>query len=125
MSEQLPLGAQGPVARRTDPETSHAAAASVERLRESQAAVLVALFIYGPAHDAMLRVRYDTLRANPAHAHWPRISDSGLRTRRRELCDMGYAEWTGEKVRMETGRLARTWRITEAGQAQLNKARGK
>lgn len=92
-------------ARRTDPETSHAAAESVHDLGRRQAAVREALTILGPCTDEELAAEYAAL-----FPHVPQ-SPSGLRTRRAELVAAGLVEWTGRKVRMTTGRLGRTWQV--------------
>lgn len=96
----VPVSTDRAYARRTDPETSHAAAASV-KVRASQLAVLRFIEREGPMTDEHLVQTYD---GEPAQ------SPSGLRTRRKELVDQGLIEWTGELARMSTGRQARVWR---------------
>lgn len=91
------------LARRGDPETSHAAAASVKDLRHRQWCVLVALRAYGPCTDEELAGCYE--RAFPRTPQ----SVSGLRTRRHELVAAGLVEWTGEKRPLASGRMARVW----------------
>jgi hypothetical protein len=97
-------------ARRTDPETSHAAAASIgeDSLRASQAAVLAVLRTHGPLVDVELDEMYDQMRIDG----WPipEQSPSGLRTRRRELVDLGFVIDTGERGMLESGRRAILWR---------------
>lgn len=89
-------------ARRTDPETSHEAAASVTGLTSKQAAVLEVLRKYGPMCDEAI---FDALwRENY------KMSSSGARTRRSELVDAGKVEWVGGQVTMRSGRRARVWR---------------
>lgn len=102
MSEQ-PALFETAHARRTDPETSHAAAASVTDLRTRQQAVLSALWQLGPVTDEVLVEKYPTL--------WPGLpqSPSGIRTRRSELCDLGLVEWSGLKRPLASGRAARVW----------------
>ena len=77
-------------ARRSDPDTSHAAARSLssDKLRESQEAVLSNVY-KGPPQ-----------------------SPSGLRTRRRELVDRGLMEDTGIRKKLPTGRRGIVWRTT-------------
>ena len=87
-------------ARTTDPETSHAAAASV-KVRESQKTVLTLLKQVGPATD-------DELLEVAIRQQLP-ITPSGLRTRRCELVQMGLAMDTGERKRKQTGRMAIVW----------------
>jgi hypothetical protein len=98
-------------ARTTDPWTSHAAAASISEkdLRESQKAVLDAFRTWGPMH-------FDEVIANYEEAKWrrgyPRQSESGIRTRVKELRDAGFIEDTGRTVRLPSGRQAKVWRAT-------------
>lgn len=101
MSEQLDLF--GAHARRTDPDTSHDAAASLTDLRRRQAAVFAALLVLGPSTDERLVESYDALV--------PRLpqSPSGIRTRRSELVARGLVHFTGDKQRIASGRLARIW----------------
>lgn len=106
MSEQLGLFDTAR-ARRTDPETSHDAAASVTELRKRQTAVYAALLVLGPSTDERLVESYATLV--------PRLpqSPSGIRTRRSELVDRGLVRWTGDKTRIASGRLARIWEVVQ------------
>src|SRR5690606_39258978 len=93
-------------ARRTDPETSHAAAASltVDTLRVTQAAVLRFIQENGSMTDVALVEDY------PQHADdYPRQSPSGLRSRRAELVAGGLVEDPGQRVRLESGRQAIVW----------------
>lgn len=96
-------------ARNTDPETSHAAAASltVDTLRASQAAVLAALNSTGPMTDVSLVEWYtEAAKVDP---DYPRQSPSGIRSRRAELTAGGLVEDTGQRVRLESGRQAIVW----------------
>jgi hypothetical protein len=93
-------------ARRDDPETSHAAAASVADLTGKQRAVLSCLRAADrPLTDQELALLYVGLAADEG---WPDQSDSGLRTRRSELVERGLVASVGKR-RLDTGRLARTW----------------
>lgn len=98
-----------PTARRSDPDTSHAAADSVTRVRATQVEILRMLNAGGPATDEHLARQW---------ACGP-VSPSGLRTRRAELVALGLAMWNGDKERMATGRMARVWEITCAGRDLL------
>jgi hypothetical protein len=91
-------------ARRTDPVTSHEAAASItsERIRQSQAMVLAELQSGGPCHD------YELIRRLESQGRV--VTRSGIQTRRCELVALGLVEDSGEKVRLETGRRAIVWR---------------
>lgn len=112
-----------PVARNTDPETSHAAALSVGDLRPRQLAVCEHLLASGNMTDEELCVAYWTSCQSWPDL-WPAQSDSGIRTRRAELVAAGLAEPTGEKRRMTTGRLAQVWRPTGRARTELAEARG-
>lgn len=97
-----------PVARRTDPETSWAAARSIpaDQLRESQRAVLAMLRRFGPMTDegiaeALAGTQYV-------------ISPSGARTRRSELVAAGYVRDSGKRVRLPSGRQSIVWEAVRA-----------
>ena len=94
-------------ARTTDPDTSHEAARSLtsEKLRESQAAVRKVFIVFKEMSDTDLQIYYKSLSL-------PRQSTSGLRTRRRELVDMGILHNTGKKVLLESGRRSIVWGLT-------------
>lgn len=86
-------------ARRTDPGTSHEAAASVRHVRESQQLILNTFRRCGPMHDRML---INVLRNEG-------MSESGIRSRRAELVDQGLIRDSGDTVRLQTGRLSTVW----------------
>lgn len=88
-------------ARRSDPDTSHQAAASLssDRLRTAQSAVLACLRRHGPMTDEDLVVRYDGVPQSP----------SGLRTRRDELVRRGLVVDTGDRRPTVSGRSAKVW----------------
>lgn len=102
-----------PLARTSDPETSHQAAGSIrlDRLRTSQAAVLR---MFTDAGIGLTDVRaaelYDALRRQWPDLY-PRQSPSGLRTRRDELVTAGLLEDSGERQRLPSGRMAIVWRL--------------
>ena len=97
------------VARTTDPQPSHAAAASltVDRLSAARYAVYWALREWPGLTDAALVDRYH--RARKAYG-WPQQTDSGIRTRRQELHRGGLLRVCGE-VRLPSGRMARRWEV--------------
>lgn len=108
-------------ARHTDPHTSHEAAASLtsERVRHSQIAVLGVLCgaLSGYADDQELIDEYQMCRET---LHWeiPRQSDSGIRTRRKELVQQGLVENAGKTtVSPDTGRRMIVWEVTDKGLA--------
>lgn len=93
-----------PRARASDPQTSHAAAASVTELTEKQQAVLAVIQEYGPMTHEYLVYRY--------HG-WTRLpfqTDSGIRTRCKELVRLGQVVDTGERREISTGRKTIVWR---------------
>lgn len=94
-------------ARRTDPQTSHDAAASVDKIRASQQAVLTVLrrFPQGLS-DTDLIEEYGKLAELGAV---PRQSPSGLRSRRSELTKVGMVIDSGERATLVTGRKAIVW----------------
>lgn len=100
-------------ARRTDPETSHAAARSVTDLTAKQTAVLTLLRDFGPLTDLELVEKYGTA-AQGFPGVFPRQSTSGLRTRRHELVDRGLVV-EHDKVRLPSGRMAIRWKVAENG----------
>ena len=108
-----------PVARRTDPETSHDAAASVDprRMRTLHRAQLVLLSVE-PACHTELWERYNNHRRDLG---WPIVSESGFRTRVAELVGYGYVEASGRKAVLDTGRHSIIWRITPDGREELDR----
>lgn len=98
-------------ARRTDPDTSHAAAASVSDIRQSQYAVLKVLRKRSAQGftDEELVAAYEVFAGG--NRAYPYQSTSGIRTRRSELVRLGLVEDSGVKRVMTTGRMARVWRV--------------
>jgi hypothetical protein len=98
-------------ARTTDPITSHEAAASIksEELRRSQQAVLAMFHSFGPMHDQLLVERYGYTTSSRG---LPVQSESGLRTRRRELVDQGMLEDSGRKIVLDSGRKSIVWKLS-------------
>ncbi len=112
-NEQCALFDEPARARRTDPETSHAAARSlsVRTLRRSQRAVLEVFERFPPGMtDSDLLTVYRTYRATPG-VHVPRQSASGLRTRRHELVTAGLLVDSGRRERLRGGRRSIVWRV--------------
>jgi hypothetical protein len=94
-------------ARHTDPDTSHAAAKSVGPLTANQTAVMQVLRLLGrPVTDEDLvseyQKRYKGLKL-------PQQSESGIRSRRNELDKRHGKLEQGDKQKISTGRMARTW----------------
>lgn len=95
-------------ARPSDPWTSHAAARSIEivQLRASQQAVLECFKANGPMHHQRLIVVYAEYKD---WENWPRQSESGLRTRTKELVNAGLLQNTGEVVVLPSNRKSIVW----------------
>jgi hypothetical protein len=91
-------------ARRTDPETSKAAADSVRGIRESQQFILGLFRRFGPMTDERL-----VLRVSEDRGPHVKLSPSGIRTRRKELESLILVRFTGRREKISTGRLARVW----------------
>lgn len=89
-------------ARRNDPDTSHAAAASVQHIRASQGEVLAVFRHGGPMTDEQAYAVYSGLQ-----------SVSGFRTRRSELVALGKLADTGQRVVGLTGRKMIVWGMPE------------
>ena len=106
-------------ARRTDPSTSHEAARSIRDVPLNQRAVFDVLGAFGPLIDEDLISHYDR-----SVVMWnnPQQSDSGIRTRRKELVDMGLVFDSGVKGRTEGGRASIRWEATRDPDAALNEA---
>ena len=95
---QLSIDFAGPVARRTDPHTSHAAAHLAKALAaDHQRAILACLEAHGPLGKDAIGER--TLLAG--HAVGKRLP---------ELQRMGLVQPTGRTVASASGRQEREWR---------------
>lgn len=101
-----------PVARATDPGTSWAAAGSVRNQTQVHRFLISLLRQFGPMTDEEIAHRW-----KHQQVEWdlPLTSDSGLRTRRKELVDMGVAEATGEERRTKSNRKTKVWRLVDGG----------
>jgi hypothetical protein len=88
-------------ARKTDPETSHEAADSVENVTLTQEYILRAL--RKPRNDSQL------IEAYRGYKTAPNASESGIRSRRAELVDSGLVDDSGKRVKMPSGRLSIVW----------------
>lgn len=91
-------------ARGSDPITSHAAADSVDKIRESQAHILSIIKGHGPITDNEIFARLEM-----------KLSPSGARTRRDELVRRGLVADSGSKERLESGRFSILWKTVETG----------
>ena len=109
-------------ARQSDPDTSHEAAASVGNLTGRQGAILrflennlekmMEMVGLPKSHftDFALVLAYQE-RWRSVLPRYPDQSDSGIRTRRKELVERGLIEDSGMRVKMPSGRKAIVWRV--------------
>ena len=97
-----------PLARTTDPGTSHEAAASVSNLTATQNAIRWLFDKFGKLTDEQLQNHY---RRMMQQGDAPRASESGIRSRRSELVAAGYLQDSGDRVKMESGRSAIVWEL--------------
>lgn len=101
---QLFILPQAAHARHSDPPTSHLAASAVN-VGLSQMLVLSALTKIGEATDEQL-FEAITLFGNT-------ISQSGARTRRKELTDAGYVRDSGRTALTKAGRKTIIWEVSK------------
>jgi predicted ArsR family transcriptional regulator len=88
-----------PAARRTDPRTSHAAAAGALKLQSAhQRQVLECLRRFGPMGKDQI-------------GRMTGIGGVAAARRLTELQRLGAVEWTGQTVASDSGRAEREWRF--------------
>jgi hypothetical protein len=92
-----------PFARKSDPTTSHEAAASVTDVTATQQAILKVL--------ARPRTDEELIQAYRRMKNAPFASDSGIRSRRSELAAKGLLAIVGES-RTQSGRKTRIWQVS-------------
>lgn len=101
--------ATGALARATDPDTSHEAAAIVARnLTRRQQDVLRVMRQHTAISDVALVAMYDLAAAA---GRVSQQSQSGIRTRRCELVRRGLVRDSGKRVRLGSGRGAIAWEV--------------
>lgn len=109
-----------PRARRTDPKTSHDAAASVDASR-NQASVLMVMRQIGPCTEDELVRGYQNLLNSP---YWTKSialqPEESIRKRRSELKDRGLVEATTLKRKGASGRLQTVYRALEGREIAAN-----
>jgi len=97
-----------PRARRTDPRTSHDAAATVRGQTATHARLMSLLRERGPMTDEEIAAAWvDMTRI----AAWPKVSPSGLRTRRAELVDEGKVVDSRLTRQTQAGRRTTVWAL--------------
>lgn len=100
-----------PFARNTDPETSHEAASSVRNMTQTMQAILKLLTLK-PMHDQELIKFYEAqVRMGADERDFPRASESGIRSRRAELVELGLVKDSGAREQLASGRKAIVWRL--------------
>ena len=107
MSDQLDLF--GALARNTDPETSHQAAATVN-LTRGQRAVLAEFRLYRRLTDCQL---IESLAIRASSCPDSRLSDSGARSRRAELVAAGLVRDSGDRGKTDAGRATVVWEYVD------------
>ena len=95
-----------PRARSTDPQTSHDAARKVSNVAKVRNQILSILWQRGPLTDPKIAEYYFQRVADGTA---PMASESGLRTRRKELVDMGMVTTAAWKEKLSSGRYATVW----------------
>jgi hypothetical protein len=95
-------------ARTSDPDTSHAAAKSVKKLTLVQTRVLALFRRCGSMTDTRLIETWNKERSRFPDSY-PQMSESGLRTRRRELVDLGDLKDSGLRQELLSGRKSILW----------------
>lgn len=100
------------LARSGDPQTSHDAAATVNR-RASHVLTLRAAQRAMRTQGGYMR---DELRLFMSPEESRSIADSRIRTACKELCEKGFMYVTGEKWHTPSGRTAQVLRLTEKGE---------
>lgn len=98
-----------PMARISDPETSHEAAASVKKITETQKWIMyIFLKREAPITDEMLVAAY---RGMMVASGAPYASESGIRSRRAELVRLGHLKDSGLRMKLVSGRNAIMWAV--------------
>ncbi len=93
-----------PHARISDPITSHEAAASVTNVSSLKSLILELL--QSPKTDPELLSAVQAVSDKP-------VSESGVRTRRAELVEMGFVRDSGERKELASGRKAIVWHLAK------------
>jgi hypothetical protein len=101
-------------ARRTDPETSHEAAASVKN--KATTANTILWLLQSPMTDIELVNAYNAIAANGGTV---RASESGIRTSRNKLWKEGKVVDTGQRSKTPSGRNAIVWQETDTSKGHL------
>lgn len=101
-----------PSTRELDPSTSFEAARSIktENITKTMSGILDILR-NGPRHDSGIVHAYNALSI---HHIVPFASDSGIRSRRAQLVELGLVEDSGKRVKTNSGRMSIVWQVVNA-----------
>lgn len=97
-------------ARNTDPETSHAAAASVRDLYGVKQGI-ADILNWRALTDEQLVTAYQNAQVE---FEYPEATPQSIRSRRAEMVRDGFVEWSGDKEQLKSGRWARVWKLVDA-----------
>jgi hypothetical protein len=97
-------------ARRSDPDTSSAAARSIGNMSTRRADVLRVLAEVGPCTDVVLVEEYESRMGRGVIGQ----AASGIRSRRAELVPRYVVDST-ERAKLPSGRNATVWKLTDEG----------
>lgn len=99
-----------PTARYSDPSESHKAARSVRSTGPTHRRIM-SLFKDKPQMtDSEIKYQW---QVREVRDDWPPISDSGLRTRRRELVTAGLLRDSKRRLTTDGGRTTAVWEVNE------------
>jgi len=97
-------------ARRTDPDTSHQAARSVTNLGRTRDLIREILKEHGPQTDENLITLYkNKVLQNDLWKSYKMASDSGIRTRRKELVSLGFVRMIDKEGKTRSGNSSIRW----------------
>ena len=97
--------------RRGMPETSYKAAASVVNLGRTRDAILSVLRDYGWQTDEEIADVYNFRHYLGRPFDYPKVSPSGLRSRRSELVKLGLVCDSGQRAKTQSGRESIVWSV--------------
>lgn len=100
-----------PNTRTLDPSTSHQAAASVSNVSATQKAILKLLSIFDMTDQDLIRYYNEQIRMGADARDFPRASESGIRSRRAELVELGLVQDSGQRTTLDSGRKAIVWTV--------------
>lgn len=100
-----------PFARITDMDTSWQAAASVQNISATQTAIMKLLATMPMTDQQLIEFYQQQIRFGADERDFPRASESGIRSRRAELVELGLIKDTGERIKLASGRNAAVWAV--------------